>query len=86
MKTNVSELVKLADLQALNAAGSDAARSELVDLPFSLAWVLGRCLITLLGHGIKRLGTIDLYQRTDPLDSIQFVIKLKADTCISIID
>ena len=35
----------------------EAARCELVDLLFSLVWVPGECLIPLLGHGLKSLGT-----------------------------
>ena len=47
--------MKIADLQAHNAA-----RYELVDLLFSLVWVPGKRLISLLGHGLKRLVTTGL--------------------------
>ena len=43
----------------------EAARCELVDLLFSLVWVLCKCLMSLLGHGLKSLGTTVLHDQID---------------------
>ena len=53
----------------------EAARYELVDLLFSLVWVPGKHLVSLLGHGLKSLGTTVLeYFRMAPLDLMTWTL------------